>query len=292
MGVCVWGGGLFEGGGWAEEFVAALFFGDAQGLEVAINTPLVGASLLAKNVNDNACILDERGVFEFFASKLAPTGVWVWGGGLFEGGGRAEEVVAALFFGYAHGLEVALNTPLVGASLLAKNVNDNACILDERGVFEFFASKLAPTGVWVCGCVGGVIRGRGRAEEFVAALFFGYAHGLEVAFNTPLVGASLLAKNVNDNACILDERGVFEFSRASSLLQVYGCVGVWGGVIRGRGRAEEFVAALFFGYAHGLEVALNTPLVGASLLAPTGVWVCVCVWGGGYSRAAAGPKNS
>ncbi|PKH14560.1 hypothetical protein CIB54_24180 [Pseudomonas fluorescens] len=34
----------------------------------------------------------------------------------------------------------------VGASLLAKNVNDNACILDERGVYEFFASKLAPTG--------------------------------------------------------------------------------------------------------------------------------------------------
>ncbi|WP_448125409.1 hypothetical protein [Pseudomonas veronii] len=191
--------------------------------------------MLAKNVNDNACILDERGVFEFFASKLAPTGVWVCMcvGGVIRGRGRAEEFVAALFFGYAQGLEVAFNTPLVGASLLAKNVNDNACILDERGVFEFFASKLAPTGV----CVGGLFEGGGRAEEFVAALFFGYAQGLEVAFNTPLVGASLLAKNVNDNACILDERGVFEFF--------------------------------------------------ASKLAPTGVWV----WGG-YSRAAAGPKNS
>ena len=33
----------------------------------------------------------------------------------------------------------------VGASLLAKNVNDNACFLDARGVHEFFASKLAPT---------------------------------------------------------------------------------------------------------------------------------------------------
>ncbi|CAN2976808.1 conserved hypothetical protein [Pseudomonas sp. PM2] len=33
----------------------------------------------------------------------------------------------------------------VGASLLAKNVNDNACLLNERGAFEFFASKLAPT---------------------------------------------------------------------------------------------------------------------------------------------------
>ena len=29
--------------------------------------------------------------------------------------------------------------------MLAKNVNDNARILDDRSVFEFFASKLAPT---------------------------------------------------------------------------------------------------------------------------------------------------
>ncbi len=35
--------------------------------------------------------------------------------------------------------------PSVGASLLAKNVNDNACFLNERGAYEFFASKLAPT---------------------------------------------------------------------------------------------------------------------------------------------------
>ncbi len=34
----------------------------------------------------------------------------------------------------------------VGASLLAKNVKDNAGTLDERGVLRFFASKLAPTG--------------------------------------------------------------------------------------------------------------------------------------------------
>ncbi|KRP94791.1 hypothetical protein PFLL34_00053 [Pseudomonas fluorescens] len=33
----------------------------------------------------------------------------------------------------------------VGASLLAKNVNDNACLLNECGACEFFASKLAPT---------------------------------------------------------------------------------------------------------------------------------------------------
>ncbi len=37
--------------------------------------------------------------------------------------------------------------PSVGASLLAKNVNDNACLLNERGACEFFASKLAPTGI-------------------------------------------------------------------------------------------------------------------------------------------------
>ena len=34
----------------------------------------------------------------------------------------------------------------VGASLLAKVVNDNAGILKERGGFTFFASKLVPTG--------------------------------------------------------------------------------------------------------------------------------------------------
>jgi hypothetical protein len=33
----------------------------------------------------------------------------------------------------------------VGASLLAKVVNDDARSLDERGVRQFFASKLAPT---------------------------------------------------------------------------------------------------------------------------------------------------
>ena len=39
--------------------------------------------------------------------------------------------------------------PFVGASLLAKIVNDNAPDLNECGVLEFFASKLAPTeGAW------------------------------------------------------------------------------------------------------------------------------------------------
>jgi hypothetical protein len=35
----------------------------------------------------------------------------------------------------------------VGASLLAKNVNDDADILNVRGAFRFFASRLAPTGI-------------------------------------------------------------------------------------------------------------------------------------------------
>ena len=33
----------------------------------------------------------------------------------------------------------------VGAGLLAKGVNDNAYILNERAALRFFASKLAPT---------------------------------------------------------------------------------------------------------------------------------------------------
>ncbi|WP_150786758.1 hypothetical protein [Pseudomonas fluorescens] len=39
-----------------------------------------------------------------------------------------------------------LNCFYVGASLLAMDVNDDACCLEKFGVFEFFASKLAPTG--------------------------------------------------------------------------------------------------------------------------------------------------
>ncbi|WP_392891085.1 hypothetical protein ACF6ZU_06870 [Pseudomonas migulae] len=35
---------------------------------------------------------------------------------------------------------------MVGASLLAMDVNDDAGSLDERGAWTFFASKLAPTG--------------------------------------------------------------------------------------------------------------------------------------------------
>ena len=43
-----------------------------------------------------------------------------------------------------------MNMHLVGASLLAKIVNDNPGMLDERGVLGFFASKHAPTGDLCC----------------------------------------------------------------------------------------------------------------------------------------------
>ncbi|AZD88779.1 hypothetical protein C4K13_5810 [Pseudomonas chlororaphis subsp. aureofaciens] len=41
-------------------------------------------------------------------------------------------------------LRTALST-FVGASLLAMDVNDNACRVDERGALRSIASKLAPT---------------------------------------------------------------------------------------------------------------------------------------------------
>gem|GEM_PF-1946470 len=37
------------------------------------------------------------------------------------------------------------SAPPVGASVLAKSVNDNVRFLNDRGAYEFFASKLAPT---------------------------------------------------------------------------------------------------------------------------------------------------
>jgi len=43
----------------------------------------------------------------------------------------------------------AENALIVGASLLAMVVNVNARIADESGVVEFFASRLAPTGLEV-----------------------------------------------------------------------------------------------------------------------------------------------
>ncbi|MGY2964187.1 hypothetical protein ACVWZP_005136 [Pseudomonas sp. TE36184] len=105
--------------------------------------------MLAKNVNDNARILDDRSVFKFFASKLAPTS------GILNATSRPWAYPKNKAATNSSAQPPPSNNPPtpthphthtpVGASLLAKNVNDNACILDDRSVFEFFASKLAPT---------------------------------------------------------------------------------------------------------------------------------------------------
>ena len=42
-------------------------------------------------------------------------------------------------------LAEACGGQFVGASLLAKSVNDDATFLNERGALRFFASRLAPT---------------------------------------------------------------------------------------------------------------------------------------------------
>ena len=64
-------------------------------------------------------------------------------GAIVEKGRRRRKVIGD----YLNNLQHNKNT--VGASLLAKVVNDNAGKLILRGDLEFFASKLAPTGV--CG---------------------------------------------------------------------------------------------------------------------------------------------
>ena len=91
--------------------------------------------MLARNVNDNACCLSERVVLEFFASKLAPT----------LGLHQSCEVARACDAATQSACLLLTPQNTVGASLLAKNVNDNACCLSERVVLEFFASKLVPT---------------------------------------------------------------------------------------------------------------------------------------------------
>ncbi|MCR8665895.1 hypothetical protein NVV81_26450, partial [Pseudomonas carnis] len=53
--------------------------------------------MLAKNVNDNAGVLNERGVDEFFASKLAPTKKQ-----LFEYNQAIGQFVAGLGNGHMH----------------------------------------------------------------------------------------------------------------------------------------------------------------------------------------------
>ncbi|ATN10444.1 hypothetical protein CRN80_12625 [Pseudomonas sp. FDAARGOS_380] len=54
-------------------------------------------------------------------------------------------------------------TVTVGASLLAKNVNDNASSLTPRGARKFFASKLAPT---LAACIS-QIRGSRQASSHI-----------------------------------------------------------------------------------------------------------------------------
>ncbi|KRP67430.1 hypothetical protein TU82_01300 [Pseudomonas orientalis] len=68
--------------------------------------PFVGASLLAKNVNDNARFLDIRGVHEFFASKLAPT----------KPCGNKVDKLCRLFLRVATELAPLLHLPLVTAA--------------------------------------------------------------------------------------------------------------------------------------------------------------------------------
>ncbi len=84
-------------------------------------TNIVGASLLAMDVNDNACIQNARSGLRFFASRLAPTVDL-----------RCMQILRSA-------------TNIVGASLLAMDVNDNACIQNARSGLRFFASRLAPT---------------------------------------------------------------------------------------------------------------------------------------------------
>ncbi|MDY0835455.1 hypothetical protein SNL23_23970, partial [Pseudomonas sp. SED1] len=93
--------------------------------------------MLAKVVNDDAGILNERGALRFFASKLAPT----------KKEASREAATGRLECGEATAKSKAKAGTVqnVGAGLLAKVVNDDAGILDERGALRFFASKLAPT---------------------------------------------------------------------------------------------------------------------------------------------------
>ncbi|WP_205548678.1 hypothetical protein [Pseudomonas carnis] len=54
--------------------------------------------------------------------------------------------------------------------MLAKNVNDNACFLNERGACEFFASKLAPTEGDVPGFFCWALDGSGSVVSFTSLL--------------------------------------------------------------------------------------------------------------------------
>jgi hypothetical protein len=66
------------------------------------------------------------------------------GGDHFRADGDGQVVVGGI-----HRAILGVISRTVGASLLAKNVNDNPRFLNARGACEFFASKLAPTVVGI-----------------------------------------------------------------------------------------------------------------------------------------------
>ncbi len=144
--------------------------------------------MLAKDFNHNACWLKQRDAHTFFASKLAPTSstpLWLGkpagrrfsrtGSGMAlcgdppnqcrstgmpsqsegpSGGARAFCLLSrsskvtrrqGATKSRRYRSNGYVRIPLVGASLLAKDVNDNACCLDKTDTHTFFASKLAPT---------------------------------------------------------------------------------------------------------------------------------------------------
>ncbi len=154
--------------------------------------------MLAKIVNDNAGILDDRVAWTFFASKLAPTGT-----APAPGAGLCSSACVPMSRWKRWAWTWPPTTPEnpVGASLLAKVVNDNAGILDDRVAWTVFASKLAPTSA-------APALGAGLCSSACVPMRRWKRWAWTWPPTTPEnpVGASLLAKVVNDNAGILDDR--------------------------------------------------------------------------------------
>jgi hypothetical protein len=98
------------------------------------DTNTVGASLLAKNVNDNAYILEKRVAFEFFASRLAPT----------ESNKNKKGRMSTR--GWSCGLAYC-RRELAPGGVPTMVVNDDAGLQNTHVALTSFASKLAPTGV-------------------------------------------------------------------------------------------------------------------------------------------------
>ncbi|MCW8275110.1 hypothetical protein IMF27_04835 [Pseudomonas sp. PCH199] len=90
------------------------------------------------DVNENAPCLNDRIVWTFFASRLAPTGVRIHPRN--QVGCQAASLLIWLLIFLRPG--EAERRFSVGASLLAMDVNDNAACLSDRVVRDFIASKL------------------------------------------------------------------------------------------------------------------------------------------------------